>query len=191
MLGLALRRAQHDRLYDCLEGYISDSHRVLIVRTLLVIFLIVGRFLAWQEQYELALKRSAAPPPSAKVFRRRRLMPEQVESLAISLERIKLIHSVIIAASNTDPEAWDYAVDFERAAKRAGWTVVGAGITNRSDEGGGITVYFGAASDWQSVYGDAIDAACARAQIKIMGRGVMPSLHPGQIEIFVGFNSGP
>ena len=190
--GLVLRKNQYLAVSDWLDRYVvAEETRVTLLRMLLVVGLLIAGFNAWDEQYQTAIKSAQLPPSTATMFPRRRLLPDQEESLAISLASITFVHAVKIEASNRDPEAWEYATDFERAFKRAGWTIVSNGVFNSGNGGAGIAVLFAGPNDWKTSYGDQLDAAFARAQLRIWGRGVDPALPVNQIELSVGYNAGP
>ncbi len=188
--GLVLRKNQYLSISNWLDQYIVEETRVVVLRTLLVVGLLIAGFNAWDEQYQTAIKSAHLPPSTATMFARRRLLPDQEESLATSLATITFVHTVKIEASDRDPEAWEYATDFERVFKRAGWTIADDGVFNSANGGAGIALLLAGPNDWKTSYGDQLDAAFARAQLRIWGRGVDPALPVNQIELSVGYNSG-
>jgi hypothetical protein len=60
VVGLMLRREQYDRLATFLDGYIEEPNRVAFLRGLLVVALVISGFLAWDDQYRIAITKTPA-----------------------------------------------------------------------------------------------------------------------------------
>jgi hypothetical protein len=125
------------------------------------------------------------------VFPNRHLRTDQAEALGLFLDKIQGLHQVKILASQRDGEAWDYAADFVRVVKRTKrLTLVGGGMFDTDIPIGGIALYLGHGEDWQKAFAAELDAAFARAQIRVHGRGVSPQTPNGQADVLIGFNDG-
>lgn len=126
------------------------------------------------------------------VFPNRHMRTDQAEALAIWLDQISTLHSVKILASMQDAEAWDYAADFVRAVRQAKRVkLVGDGMFDNPPPGySGLGILLGQEEDWRTAFAAEVDAAFARAQLRVHARGVKPAIPGGEIDIVIGFNDG-
>ena len=91
-------------------------------------------------------------------------------------------------------EAGVWRVILASAARRRISSVTGQNVerTHYIIRGGvegrdGLTILFGQPDDWKRATAEQLDAAFARAQIRIQGRGVKPNLPGGEMILQVGW----
>lgn len=121
----------------------------------------------------------------------RHLSISQHESLVDLLGQVQFIRKVTIKAPSNGGEAWDYAAElahaFDLAGKKAGWKVNSIVPLAADDSWEGITILFGPGDKWKSATADQLDAAFARAQVPIHGRGTQADLPEDEMVVIVGY----
>jgi hypothetical protein len=128
-------------------------------------------------------------PPRAKLFPRRHLRLDQAESLSGSLSRMSFLHAAKVFASIDDSDAWDLRADYIKVFRDAHWKVTEQQVSP-GHCGAGISLILAHPDDWKTSFAAELDAAFARAQIRVLGRGNGSGIPDAQVNLCIGYNDG-